>query len=800
MQLGRLYKVITQTTLSMFKHNLILAFRNFKRYKSSFIINLIGLTSGLACTLFIYLWVNDELNVNKFHQKESQLYQVMEHQQYADDIMTTTSTPGLLSETLAEKFPEVEYAITTTWIEDYTVTFDDKNTVAEGYHVSKDFFNIFSYGLEQGDPDQVLADKYSIVISEEMAENVFGTHENVIGKSIQLEHKDNFIISGVFKGTPGNSSYQFDFVVSFELYKDENSWVTNWGSNGPSTFIILQKGADPEIFSSKIAKLVNDYNEQTNVTLFLEPYSNRYLYGRFRNGKPAGGRIEYVRLFTIIAIFMLVIACINFMNLSTARASRRAKEVGLKKAIGAQKGSLISQYLGESMLISLFSTFLALLIVWVGLPIFNEITNKHIELQFDSNLLLVSSLIVVITGLVAGSYPALYLSGFQAVSVLKGEIRGSFGELWARRGLVIFQFTLSIILIVSVLVVYKQIDFVQNRNLGYNKENLIYFEATGQVGEKMDVFLSELNQVQGIKIASSIGHSMLGRNNNTSGLDWEGKDPESKILFENVRVNYDMLETLGVEMAAGRTFSRNFGADSLKVIFNEAGIKVMGLEDPIGKVIRLWDQYDLEIIGVAKDFHFQSLHSEINPLFFVLNPENTWKIMARIEPGREQETIAAVDKLFTQFNPGFELAYKFQDEQYAELYSAELQVATLSRYFAGFAVLISCLGLFGLAAFTAERRIKEIGIRKVLGSTASNIVFLLTKDFTKMVAIAILIGVPASYFIIDIWLQKFAFRIELKYWFFIASGAVALIVAWLTVGFQAIKSANSNPAECLRDE
>lgn len=784
----------------MFKHNLLLAFRNFLRYKSSFLINLIGLTSGLACTLFIYLWVNDELNMDNFHEKESQLYQVMEHQKYAEDIMTTTSTPGLLSETLADKFPEVVYAITTTWIDDNTFTFEDKNVKGRGYHASKDFFNIFSYGLVQGDPDQVLEDKYSIVISEELADKIFGTHENIIGKSLTLQHKDDFIVSGVFKETPGNSSFQFDYVLSFELFKDENSWVTNWGSNGPSTFIILQEGTNAEIFSSKIATLVNDFNEQSNVTLFLEPYTNRYLYGRFRNGKPAGGRIEYVRLFTLIAAFILIIACINFMNLSTARASRRAKEVGLKKAIGAQKGSLISQYLGESMLISLFSTLVALLIVWLGLPVFNEITTKHIELQLNSNLILVSSIIVVLTGLVAGSYPALYLSGFQAVTVLKGDMRGSFGELWARRGLVIFQFTLSIILIVSVLVIYKQIDFVQTKNLGYNKDNLIYFENEGQLDEKIDAFLSELNQIPGVKIASSIGHSMLGRNNNTSGLKWDGKNPDDKILFENVRVNYDMLETLGVEIVEGRSFSKDFSTDTTKIIFNEAAIKVMGLEDPVGKAVNLWEEYDLEIIGVVKDFHFQSLHAEIKPLFFRISSIYNWKVMARIEAGREQETIAAIKELYTRFNPGFAFDYKFQDEEYAKMYSAELQVATLSRYFAGFAILISCLGLFGLAAFTAERRIKEIGIRKVLGSSASNIVILLTRDFTKMVAIAILIGMPISYYIVDFWLQKFAFHIELKFWFFFASGAVALIIAWFTVGFQAIKSANSNPADCLHDE
>jgi putative ABC transport system permease protein len=783
----------------MFKHNLILAFRNFLRYKSSFLINLIGLTSGLACTLFIYLWVSDELNINKFHEKGSQLYQVMEHQQYAEDVMTTVSTPGLLANELKENYPEVEYAATTSWIGDYTLSLGDKNVQAEGYHVGKDFFNIFSYGLVQGDADQVLAEKYSIVISEELAENIFGTKENVIGKTIELQHKDNLIVSGVFKGTPKSSSYQFDFVMSFEFFLENNSWALDWGSNGPSTFVILQEDTDPTIFNSKIASIVSDHEQQSNVTVFVEPYANRYLYGRFRNGKPAGGRIEYVRLFTIIALFILVIACINFMNLSTARASRRAKEVGLKKAIGAQKGSLISQYLGESMLISLFSTILALLFVWLGLPIFNEITTKHLELQLDSNLIIVSAIIVTITGLVAGSYPALYLSGFQVVTVLKGEMRGSFGELWARRGLVIFQFTLSIILIVSVLVIYKQISFVQNTNLGYKKDNLIYFEANGRVEEQLESFLAELNQLPGVKIASGISHSMLGRQNNTSGLSWEGKDPDSKILFENVGVNYDMIETLAVEMAEGRTFSREFSTDSSKLIFNETAIKIMGLEDPIGKVVKRGDRA-FEIIGVVKDFHFQSLHSEINPLFFRLDSEYNWKIMTRIEAGKEQEAIAAIKDLHTEFNPGFAFDYRFQDEQYAKLYSAEMRVATLSQYFAGFAILISCLGLFGLAAFTAERRIKEIGIRKALGSTATNIVFLLSKDFTRMVLISICIGLPISYYITSLYLEKFAFHIELKPWFFVASGIIALLISWFTVGYQAVKSANTNPAECLKDE
>ncbi|MEM1137793.1 MAG: FtsX-like permease family protein, partial [Bacteroidota bacterium] len=349
-------------------------------------------------------------------------------------------------------------------------------------------------------------------------------------------------------------------------------------------------------------------------------------------------------------------------------------------------------------------------------------------------------------------------------------------------------------------VIYQQIEFVQNKNLGYNKENIIYFPIEGKVSDNKETFLTELRKQPGIVKASSIGHNLLGRNNNTMGLEWEGKDPEANILFENVRVNYEMIETLGIQMKEGRSFSREFSTDTSKIILNEAAIKVMGLEDPIGKTIRLWNQYDLEIIGVAKNFHFQSLHEQVNPLFFVLNTEHNWSVMARIEAGREKETIARLTDFYQEYNPGFAFDFQFLDEEYREMYSAELRVSALSKYFAGFAILISCLGLFGLAAFTAERRIKEIGIRKALGSSSWNILLLLTTDFTRMVLISIAFALPFSYWAISTWLERFAFRIDLEIWFFALSGILAMIIAWLTIGSQALKAAALNPAKCLRDQ
>lgn len=785
----------------MLKHSLILIYRNFLRARGYFFINLIGLATGLACTLLIYLWVRDEVNMNKFNATDERLFEVMEHQQYADNIMTTTSTPGILAENLKIDFPEVQYAATTTWIEPYTLSFKDKNVKAKGYHVGKDFFNIFSYPLIHGSADHVLQDKLSIVISKSLAESLFGSDAEAVGKTIELQHAKSLAITGVFENTPTNSSLQFDFVITLELFLDENEWATQWGNNGPSTFVVLNEGSNPNDFSQKIKDYIKSKEEDSNTVLFLQKYSDRYLHGRFENGVQSGGRIEYVQLFSIIAVFILVIACINFMNLSTARASRKAKEVGIKKSVGAGRQSIVFQYMSESLFVTVTSVILALAMVWLFLPQFNLITEKKITLSLLDPVLMMWVIgITLFTGLLAGSYPALYISGFKPAAVLKGEMKGSWGELWARKGLVVFQFLLSVILIVSVLVIYKQIEFVQTQSLGYNKEHLIQFPIEGTVEKKLDLFLKEVQRIPGVVNASSIGHGLIGRNNNTSGLSWEGKNPEDRILFENVGTNYELLETLGVEMAEGRMFSDEYGADSTKIIFNEAAIRVMNMEDPIGKTINLWSEYDMEIIGVVKDFHFQSFHDVVKPLFFRLSPRNTWIIMIRLEAGKEKETLAALAKFYTDFNPGFTFEYQFQDQEYAKLYAAEQRVASLSFYFATMAILISCLGLFGLATFTAERRTKEIGIRKVMGSSATNIVLLLSGDFTKMVLLSIAIALPISYWLLDMWLQRFAFHIELGSWYFVLAGLIALITAWLTVASQAIKAANLNPVSCLRDQ
>lgn len=785
----------------MIKHNLLLIFRNFKRFKSVFFINLVGLSTGLTCVLLIYLWVSDELKMDKFHVNGDRLYRIMEHREKADGLWTSPNTSGPLAEEMIAQYPEIELVLSATWISSQTVSVDDNVVKSPGRYASKDFFKMFSFGLVHGDPDQVLADKNNVVISESLARKFFETPEKSIGKTLRFDQQTDLMVSGVFKDVGSHSTDKFDFVGTWEFIRERWTWLQTNNSTSCLTAIMIRPDVDVNDFERKISDHVKrrTNGEVTHRTMFLKKYDEYYLYGQYENGVLVGGRITYVKLFSMIAVFILVIACINFMNLSTAKASRRIKEVGIKKAIGANRKALIFQYLGESLFMSFLSLAIAVLIADLILPQFNQITGKDLDLKFDLKLLLSGLAVLSFTGILAGSYPALYLSSFSPATVLKGRFTSSFGELWARKGLVVFQFTLSIIFIVCVIVVYKQIEYLQSKGLGYDRENIIYVPRSGSAWPNLDACLNEIRSIPGVVSAASHGHGMNGHSGGTSGVFWEGKDPNDRTEFEVVRVDYGTIEMLGIEMIEGRPYSRDFYPDTARVIFSEAAIKFMGMEDPIGKKVTIWGQ-QLEIIGVSRDFNYESLHEGFKPVFLRLDPENTWMIMAKLEKGREKEAIAEIKKVYEKFAPGFVFEYKFLDENYQSQYVAEQRVATLSKYFAGLAILISCLGLFGLAAFTAERRLKEIGIRKVLGSSELGIIYLLSSDFTKIVLIANVIALPSAYFLSAYWLDGFAFRIGLEWWFFIVSGLSALGIAWLTVGSQAFKAARVSPTKCLRDE
>lgn len=799
----RVFKIIQKLNqIDMFRHNFILTYRSIKRYKSSFLINLIGLSTGLACTLLIYLWVNAELSVDKFLEKDDQLFQVLQNVQRTNGIETIEATPGLLAKALADEMPEVEYSVTvvpTTFnASKGVVSTDDAKIKSIGQYVSNDFFNAFSYKLIYGDRAQVLSEKNNVVVSKELALKLFKSIESAVGQTIDWETREISglcIISGIFESLPSNSTTQFDLLLTYDWFEETNPF-TGWGNNSPYSFVLLQKGISPDQFNRKIKGFIKAKDENLDATLFLQQYSDRYLFGQYENGLVVGGRIQYIRLFIIIAIFILVIACINFTNLFTAKASRRIKEIGIKKAMGVSRKVLISQYLQESIFMAFLSLLMAILLVVLFLPQFNEITGKHFTINFDVNAVLTVLSITFFTGLLSGGYPAFYLSGFNPGMVLKGLINTSQGVLWARKGLIVFQFTVAITLIVSVLVIYKQIGFIQfNKTLGYDREHVIYFDI-----EKMSTaFTSELENIPGVLNVGG-GNITAGKSlGGTNGFSWKGKDPNNQTFFSMLWVSYNLIETLNIEMVDGRSFSKDFGSHN-QIIFNETAIRNMGLKDPIGKTIKT-GRGERRIVGVAKDFHFESLYEEVKPCALFLAPmEYAPRVSVKIQKEEVGATMDKIQKVYETYNPGLVFDFKFMNDDNQRLYASERRMAILSRYFAGITIIISCLGLFGLAAFTAERRIKEIVIRKILGASALNIVKMLSNDFTKMVIAAIVIALPLSYLMAKRWLESFVYRIDLEWWYFVGAGIVALLIAWLTVGFQTFKAANINPSNCLRDE
>ncbi len=798
----------------MFRHHLLLAYRSFKRHKSSFFINLIGLSTGIAATLLIYLWVYDEIMIDQFHENENRLYQVMRNTVHQPgEISTLTYNSDLLAPALREEMPEVEFVVPVDF-EDCggILTVGDESIRAKGAVAGKDFFKIFSFPLLQGNRNQVLVGINNMVISDELAVLFFGSAEEAVNKTVTFDqegYEGGYNVSGVFKSSGYKTSEQFDFMLTNDMFLSRrNPSYINWGSNSMNVYLTLKEGTELKPFNEKIRNFVRarfqvegepeglDWVGQ----LFLRPYAEKYLYGRYENGIQAGGRIEYVWLFSIIALFILLIASINFMNLSTAQASRKLKEVGIKKVIGVGRKTLIHQYLGEAMLLAFLAFLAATAIVHLLIPSFNSITGKQLQLILDRNFILGGITITLITGLLSGSYPSFYLSGFKPIEVLKGKLPTSIGEFWIRKGLVIFQFCISILLIMAVAIVYQQVKFVQSKNLGYKKDNVIVFDRQQRLYDNLETFLAEVNNIPGVETSTVIEDEITDISGWTGvyslpGQTSGGAHPH---LYEAV-VGYDFIETLSIEMKDGRTFSRQFSEESSKIMLNELAVEVLGISDPIGSTIN-WKGQDKEVIGVTRNFHGQSLYEAIKPMVILHEPEETTKILVRLQSGAEQAAISRLQKIYNRYYTGLPFEYQFLDEEYRNLYLAEQRVATLSQYFAGIAIIISCLGLFGLAAFSAERRIKEIGIRKILGSSNFGIVSLLSKDFLAMVLIANVIVLPVSYILSKKWLNGFAYTIELTWWYFIGAGLSALLITCLTVGFQTFKTAFVNPVDCLREE
>jgi len=794
----------------MLKNYFKIAWRNLVKDRQFTILNVLGLSVGLACTLLIGLWVADELNMEKYNANDARLYQVMTNHPSEGGIRTGSYTPGILAKAMKADLPEVEEAsevLPASWFEGGggLVSFADKKLKATPQYIDSNYFKIFSSPLLQGDGRSLFTDKQGVFVTETFAQRVFGTTEGLIGRTVKYdayEFTGNFTIRGIVKPNPKNATEQFDLLFNYAVALERRSGLNEWGNSDPHTFLLLKPGTDATAFSAKIKNYIQDkYDKKYFATLFLARFSDRYLHDHYENGAPSGGRIVYVRLFSIIAAFILIIACINFMNLSTARATQRAREVGIKKVVGAGRRTLILQYLGESLLLSFVSLGLALLLVGLLLPFFNSLTGKQLVLNFAPSLAVTVLGMTLFTGIFAGSYPAFYLSAFRPVAVLKGTIRTSWGELWARKGLVVFQFTLSVVFIAGVLIVYRQLAYIQSRNLGYNRDHLIHFEMPVERDSvKLAAavsFVKELGNLPGVASASTMAHDLMGNHGEIGGLTWPGKDPNLVIDFANIEVGYNFLETVGIKLVAGRYNSQTPNSEH-EIIFNETAIKMMGIKDPIGKEIRFWDERRV-IVGIAKDFNFESMYQKVKPAFFRVYPFGN-SILLRLKAGSETATIAAVRKAFAKFNPGLAMDYRFMDEDYQRLYASEIRVGALSRWFAGLAILISCLGLFGLAAFTAQKRKKEIGIRKVIGASTGQMAFLLSREFLMLVGVAIGIAFPPVWFGMHRWLSEFAYHIPVQADVFLLTAAAAMVITLLTVSFQSVRAATANPVESLRTE
>ena len=789
----------------MIKNYFKTAWRNLWKNKFFSAINILGLALGMACSILIILWVQNELSVDAFHTNGPRLYAVVERQYYDHKVVGQYSVPGVLADEMKKTLPQIEYAAGFSYNNWNTFRVGNKIIKLEGTSAGADFFKMFSYKLLQGTKETALNSPVSIAISRKMAGQFFGSPQMAIGKTIRYENKKDFTVTAVFEDLPHNSSQKFEFLVNWDNFLLENSWAKSWGNNGPSAYIMLREGTDPVAFDKKIARFLDTYNKEQNAAfreeLGIQRVNDVYLHSTFKNGKPVEGRIEYVHLFSIIAVFILVIACINFMNLTTARSVKRAREIGVRKVVGAVRSLLIQQFIGEAILLTFYAAIISVVIVLLLLPVFNNVTQKQIDFPFGQlNFWLGLVGLALITGTLSGSYPALFLSSFNPVKVLKGTVKLSTGAAWFRKGLVVFQFMLSIVLIIGTIVISKQVNYIQTKNLGYDRENLIYIPLDGDLVAKYKVFKDEAMKMPGVQQITRITNAPTNFGSTTGGVNWEGKDPNLNIEFTQVSAGYDLVKTMKLELAAGREFSKDFATDSLGYIINESALKRINYAHPIGRAFTMWGKKG-KIIGVLKDFHFNSLHDPIQPLIIRFGElEDFGTALLRTKPGQTKQALASVEKICKDLNPAFQFTYNFADAEYQKQYQNEQVVGDLSNAFAFLAIFISCLGLLGLAMFTAEQRIKEIGIRKVLGASVTSLFTLLSKEFLILVLIALCIAIPLAWLAMEKWLQGYSYRTTVDWWVFVLAGVVAIVIALITVSFQSFKAALMNPVKSLRSE
>ncbi|MEX6686519.1 ABC transporter permease [Danxiaibacter flavus] len=788
-------------------------FRNLRKNKIYSILNILGLAIGIACAALIFLWVEDEVNWDNVHLKKDNIYYVRENQKYDSYTATFSSTPGLLGPAIQEEIPGIENTCRT--LEDtrsLLFTVNDKPVYASGKYVEASFFDMFTFPFVEGNAKTAFSQLYSLVITEKAAKKFFGEDHNVVGKTIRVDNKQDYVVSGVLKDIPENSSLQFEWLSPFKIYFDQSPWLKEWNSNSLSTYVQLKPGVDTASVNKQLYNFIQKREPLAIARPFLFSMKDWKLRDEFDGGKQTGGGgIVYVRLFSIIAWIILFIACINFMNLATARSEKRAREVGVKKVLGAGKRRLVLQFIGEAVFMAMIAAVFALIIISLALPAFNTLVQKNLSPGFDNVYhIIILLLITLVCGLVAGSYPSLYLSSFNPVAVLKGFKLKNSSAAYIRKGLVIVQFSVSIILIISTIIIYQQIQHVKSRDLGFNKNNLIAIDVVGDMAKNYSVIKEDLMTSGLIQDVALSDHPTIYGGNNTNGFAWEGKSRDNKILISNRGVSPGFFSTSGMTMLEGRDFREtdSMNLDSRKIVTNviitESMAHLMGKGSAIGKIIYNQDDTTLHatVIGVVKDYVYGYMYGKPDPVAFFCTPPRGESVMyVRIKRQSGSGTaLRKIESVMKKYNPAYPFSYTFVDDQFNNLFLNEALISKLSRVFATLAIIISCLGLFGLAAYTAERRTKEIGVRKVLGASVSGIAGLLSKEFIKLVVLSCLVAFPLAWWIMHSWLQNYPYRIEIDLWVFAVAGIAAIVISLATISFQAVKAAIANPVKSLRTE
>jgi putative ABC transport system permease protein len=789
----------------MFRNYLLVTFRNLRKNGFYSFINIAGLAIGITCSILIILWVADETSFDKFQPKADRLYQVWVNAHFDGRVNSWRSVPLPTAEAMKPANANIVHAAVSDWGGDHLLaTTEDKRMNKRGFNVGEEFLEMFQFPLIAGNAEQVLDEASNIVITESTAKAFFGD-EDAMGKIIRIDNQHDLKVAGILKDIPLNSSFQFDFLLPYKHWHNTNDWVkrneTNWGNYSFQVYVELNDAKNKDAVENTIRKMLEAHGEDKEIKheFLLYPMLRWRLHSSFDNGVEKGGLSDYVQLFTIIAVFIIVIACINFMNLATARSERRAREVGIRKSVGSRRNQLIFQFIGESMIIAFISFAIAVLAAQLLLPYYNMLVEKKLFIDYTGKEFWIFSLgLILITGVVAGSYPAFYLSSFQPVKVLKGKPTIGKGASLPRKILVTLQFGFSIFLIISMFVIYNQIQLAKGRDIGYVQEGLITVPLNKDYHDNLKSLKAELLASGEVESAVRANSAITDINSNNF-LGWPGKPDELKVIFTTIVTDYDWAKTMGVKMIEGRDFSEDFVSDSSAIVVNQAAIKIMGLKDPIGTELDLWGE-KRKLIGVYDDVLMGSPYEEVKPMFAVL--DDWWgSVTIRLKKSNDlQASLKTVETIFKKYGPNYPFEYKFVDVEFQKKFTQINLTSRLASLFAVLAIMITGLGLFGLAAFTAEQRTKEIGIRKVMGASVSSLVNLISKDFSILVIIAFVIWAPLSWWAMKSYLERYTIRTEIAWWIFPATGAIALVFALLIVSTQALRAAHSNPVNSLRNE